>query len=148
MKLCLKAQTLINKTEVIMTFLDSFKTCLKKTLTISGRASRSEFWGFQLADILGVFVLSMLIGIASQINETLGLLFGFFAGIALLIAGIALFTATIRRFHDIDKSGWFVLLFWLLSCIPFVGFIAMIFCIVFLCKKGTEGDNRFGAQPE
>lgn len=74
MKLCLKAQTLINKTEVIMTFLDSFKTCLKKTLTISGRASRSEFWWFQLADILGVFVLSMLIGIASQINETLGLL--------------------------------------------------------------------------
>lgn len=69
-----------------MTFLDSFKTCLKKTLTISGRASRSEFWWFQLADILGVFVLSMLIGIASQINETLGLLFGFFAGIALLIA--------------------------------------------------------------
>lgn len=42
-----------------MTFLDSVNTCLKKTLTISGRASRSEFWWFQLS----FFVIGLIVGL-------------------------------------------------------------------------------------
>lgn len=42
-----------------MTFLDSVKTCIKKTLTISGRASRSEFWWFQLS----FFVIGLIVGL-------------------------------------------------------------------------------------
>lgn len=43
---------------------------------------------------------------------------------------------TVRRLHDTDKSGWWMLI----SLIPIVGLIL----IIFLVKKGTEGENRFG----
>ncbi len=46
----------------------------------------------------------------------------------------------VRRLHDIDKSGWNI--FWFI--IPFVGFILMI---VWYCRRGTVGDNRFGPDP-
>ena len=49
-------------------------------------------------------------------------------------------TVSIRRFHDINKSGWFVLL----NFIPFVGWIIVL---AMLAGKGTEGKNRFGEYP-
>ena len=47
---------------------------------------------------------------------------------------------TIRRFHDLDKSGWWMLTF----LIPIVGLILMIF---WFTQKGTAGENRFGPDP-
>jgi uncharacterized membrane protein YhaH (DUF805 family) len=47
----------------------------------------------------------------------------------------------VRRFHDQDKSGWFVLL----SLIPFLGAIIVL---VFMFIEGTKGPNRFGADPK
>ena len=58
-----------------MTFLDSVNTCLKKTLTISGRASRSEFWWFQLS----FFVIGLIVGLivaALGADSTLALIIG------------------------------------------------------------------------
>ena len=55
----------------------------------------------------------------------------------LLIPGIS---AGVRRLHDRDKSGWFILI----SFIPIVG---TIFLLVMLAEKGTEGKNRFGKYP-
>ncbi len=46
----------------------------------------------------------------------------------------------VRRLHDIDKSGWNILWF----IIPLVGFILTI---VWYCRRGTVGDNRFGPDP-
>jgi uncharacterized membrane protein YhaH (DUF805 family) len=43
----------------------------------------------------------------------------------------------VRRLHDTDRSGWWLLMFLL----PLVGFIVLI---VFLCQRGTQGQNRFG----
>lgn len=130
-----------------MTFLDSVKTCLKKTLTISGRASRSEFWWFQLSffvvGLIGVLLVSAL-GMDSSLTPIiLGLI-----GIYSFVGAIASFTAGIRRLHDTNRSGWLVLVFWLLGMIPFVNFISWIVYIVFICQAGTQGDNRFGSQPE
>ena len=48
--------------------------------------------------------------------------------------------ATVRRLHDIDKSGWYILI----GLIPILGWIYMI---VILSRKGTNGSNRFGEQP-
>ena len=46
----------------------------------------------------------------------------------------------VRRLHDIGKSGWF---YWIIL-IPFVGAILMI---IWVCKKGTEGENEYGSDP-
>ncbi len=134
-------------TEVTMTFLDSIKTCLKKTLTISGRASRSEFWWFQLSFFV-IGIIAALLIVAVGVGSTLASLISIIFAIYIIVASIASFTAGIRRLHDTNRSGWLVLLFWILACIPFVDIISMIVYIVFLCQKGTDGDNRFGAQPE
>ncbi len=130
-----------------MTFLDSIKTCLKKTLTISGRASRSEFWWFQLSFfVIGIIavLLILAVGVGSTLASLISIIFVIYA----IVASIASFTAGIRRLHDTNRSGWLVLVFWILACIPFVDFISTIVYIVFLCQKGTEGENRFGAKPE
>lgn len=130
-----------------MTFLDSVKTCLKKTLTISGRASRSEFWWFQLS----FFVISLIVGLivaALGADSTLALIIGIIFALYVIVGSIASFTAGIRSLHDTNRSGWLVLIFWLLGMIPFVNFISWIVYIVFICQAGTPGDNRFGPQPE
>ena len=57
-----------------------------------------------------------------------------------LISFFPLIAVGARRLHDIDKSGWFVLI----SFIPFIGWIIMI---AMLAGKGTEGKNRFGDYP-
>jgi len=67
-------------------------------------------------------------------------------GIVLLILlYLALFipwlAVQVRRFHDQDMSGWFVLL----QFIPYVGGLIML---VFMCIDGTPGPNRFGADPK
>ncbi len=54
--------------------------------------------------------------------------------LALILPSIAV---GIRRLHDQDKSGWFILM----GFIPFVGGIILI---VFFCLPSTPGDNRYG----
>lgn len=58
--------------------------------------------------------------------------------LAILIPSIAV---QVRRFHDQDKSGWFVLL----ALIPFLGGLVVL---VFMCLEGTRGPNRFGPDPK
>jgi uncharacterized membrane protein YhaH (DUF805 family) len=53
----------------------------------------------------------------------------------------------VRRFHDIDMSGWWVLGFSILNAIPYLGVISALVMLYFLIKKGTSGDNRFGSDP-
>ncbi|HZG46474.1 MAG TPA: DUF805 domain-containing protein, partial [Allosphingosinicella sp.] len=59
-------------------------------------------------------------------------------GLLVFIPNLAV---TIRRLHDQDKSGWFVLL----ALIPLVGPIILL---VFYCIEGTRGPNRFGPDPK
>jgi uncharacterized membrane protein YhaH (DUF805 family) len=47
---------------------------------------------------------------------------------------------TVRRLHDTDSSGWWILL----GLIPLIG---MVVLIVWWCQKGSRGYNRFGADP-
>ena len=81
-------------------------------------------------------------------DSTLALIIGIIFALYVIVGSIASFTAGIRRLHDTNRSGWLVLVFWLLGMIPFVNFISWIVYIVFICQAGTPGDNRFGPQPE
>jgi len=95
---------------------------------------RSEFWFW--------FLFAVLVTIATQFldgflfDQQFGLLSGI-AALALFLPGLAV---SVRRLHDRDKSGWFILLYF----IPLVGFIILL---IWYCTRGTVGPNRFGPDP-
>jgi uncharacterized membrane protein YhaH (DUF805 family) len=109
-----------------MDFQQAVRTCLqKKYADFSGRAGRSEFWWFFLAQFLIMLVASMLGDIISAI-----------AALALLLPGIAVGA---RRLHDIGKSGWFLLL----GFIPFIGFLVLLYFFV----QPSGPANAWGTGP-
>ncbi len=127
-----------------MTFRESIETCLiKKFLTIKGRASRSEFWYFFLFSIIVSIILVFAGGIAFTQSNTAGIAIFSLLGIYWLGAFIPSITVSIRRFHDLDKSGFWYLIVFFLGLIPLVGFISSIGMLIYFASKGTEGNNRF-----
>lgn len=115
-----------------MTFTDAIKTCFNKYADFSGRATRSEYWWFQLFFMLVYIALVILTGTISEMFAVLILVFALGVFIPALAVGV-------RRLHDIDKSGWWLLL----GLVPFIGLLL----IYFLAIAGTPGDNRFGPNP-
>ena len=112
-----------------MNFVQSIQTCYKKFFDFSGRASKSEYWWFQLYIII-------IYGMTFVFQGDLVLVFSI-----LVIANIIpLYAAGVRRLHDTDKSGWMVLI----SVIPLIG----LYIIVLLIADGTKGKNRFGPKPK
>jgi len=113
---------------------------LKRYADFSGRSRRKEYWMF----VLGIFIAAIVLSIVEGILGLSGMVGGVYGPLttilllAVIIPGIAV---QVRRFHDQDKSGWFVLL----ALIPFVGSIAVL---VFMCLEGTKGPNRFGPDPK
>lgn len=115
-----------------MGFGAAVSTCLSKYATFSGRARRSEFWWFYLFYVVAAFAGAAIDAVAGTDP-----LFYLVALLAFLLPGIAV---SIRRLHDLDKSGWFYLVF----LIPLIGFILMI---VFYVQEGTTGANEYGPDP-
>ena len=114
-----------------MTFGESVSTCFKKCFVIQGRASKSEFWWFQLLWSASIFIMFIFEGSESVIY--------FFIGIIVIIF-IPLLTVGIRRLHDTGKSGFNY--FW--SLVPFIGSLIVL---AFMLGDGTKGRNQYGANP-
>ena len=112
-----------------MNFIESIQTCYKKFFDFSGRASKSEYWWFQLYNAI-IYVLTFVF------QGDLTLLFS----ILIIVNIIPIWAAAVRRVHDSDKSGWMVLI----SVIPIIG----LYVIVLLIQDGSKGKNRFGAKPK
>lgn len=119
----------------------------------SGRSCRSEYWMFALLQIISILVFLLILGVSGafdseNINDSAGtVIMGIFVLVylvAFLIPGLAV---TVRRWHDLDQSGWFVLLFAVLGAIPFVGILASLGNIIWFCLRGTEGTNKYGDDP-
>ena len=107
-----------------MDFQTAVKTCLtQKYFDFNGRASRSEFWWFFLAQLI-VFLISSVV-----------------ASVLYLVAVVALFLpglgASVRRLHDIGKSGWWILV----GFIPLIGWIILIYWAV---QPGEPNANAYG----
>ena len=130
---------------------EAVRTCLNKYVTFSGRAPRSEYWFFALFIFLVALVLGGIgaatIDYAAQQPTTLS--YVFFGALGIFYLGIFLpsISVLVRRFHDRNLSGWWVLGLILLGAVPFVGFLASIASFVITVLKGTDGDNRFGPDP-
>ena len=112
-----------------MSFMDSTKTCVQKSFTIEGRASRSEYWFFYLFLIIAQIGLGVVDGVAGT-------------PLSLLVLALipAIICVSIRRMHDVGKSGWLLLI----ALIPLVNLILLYW---FIFDGGQPHANHFGAVP-
>jgi uncharacterized membrane protein YhaH (DUF805 family) len=118
-----------------MNFPQAAATCFRKYAVFSGRASRSEYWYFILFYFLGGIAASIVDEIFRP--EANLRLFESIFDLAMLFPVLAV---EIRRLHDVDRSGW-----WILINITIIGAIFPL--LVWKCRQGTTGPNRFGDDP-
>ncbi|WP_416952616.1 DUF805 domain-containing protein [Nocardioides sp. T5] len=122
-----------------MDFMTAVRTCLSKYVDFSGRARRSEYWYFAL--------FSFLVNLAATlVDNVLGTDYdrATSGGLIQTVASLALFLPSlavgIRRLHDTDRSGWWILI----GLIPIIGWILLI---VWFCTD-SKPDNAYGPNPK
>lgn len=98
-----------------MSFIESIQSGFSKAFDAKGRAVRSEYWYFILFNLLASTI-------AGMVSKSVG-------DIADVILFIPTLTVAIRRMHDVNKSGWFIL-------VP-------LYNLYLLVQPGNEGPNRF-----
>jgi len=114
-----------------MGFTEAIASGFHNYVNFSGRAARSEFWYWTLFAVLVSIVTSVIDYVlfpnsgVSPLNSL--------AGLALFLPGLAV---SIRRLHDLDRTGW-----WFLLVFTIIGAIVLL---VWYCMRGTIGPNRFG----
>lgn len=116
-----------------------FLYCLQHYADFTGRARRSEYWYFVLFN----FIVSILIGlslgvIAGLLNMPALVYLAYLWSLAVFIPSLAV---SVRRLHDIGRSGWWLLL----SLIPLVGAIILI---IWHCTDSQPGTNQYGPNPK
>ncbi len=144
-------------------FMEAVKICMtEKYCCFKGRARRSEFWWFFLAEQIVSSVVGTMASIAyfathsirDYINDPLSLLTspGFIiAELVMLALLLPYLGVCVRRLHDTNHSGWWLLVF-LAGVIPIAGILAVVaFLIVFIvwaCQDSDRGENRYGRSPK
>jgi uncharacterized membrane protein YhaH (DUF805 family) len=113
-----------------MNFGQAIQSGFRNYVNFNGRAMRSEYWYWTLFAVLLQLAVEMVTD--GEVSWISGLV-----SLALFLPSLSV---SIRRLHDIDKSGWWFLLWF----VPIVGWIVMIY---WACRKGTDGANRFGPDP-
>jgi uncharacterized membrane protein YhaH (DUF805 family) len=151
---------------------------LRRYAQFSGRSQRKEYWMFALLNIIASIILSLLdtaLGLGGHVNDYATQSAGGFAAgaygrggllssiwsLAILLPSLAV---AVRRLHDIDRSGWWLLApvlpillgviltfasaFLLGGLLMLAGGISAIVLLVWACMDGTRGPNRFGPDPK
>ncbi|MGH6644876.1 MAG: DUF805 domain-containing protein [Bradyrhizobium sp.] len=128
-------------------------TMREKLFSFRGRVTRKDYWLYMLA-MWGAIMLIAIVAVATAESGRQGES-GLWPGVMMLLAilWIALLWPSLaisaKRCHDRDKSGWWMLLWMVLSAIPYVGVLASLWCLVELgFLDGTQGPNRFGPSPK
>lgn len=119
-----------------MTFKEAIISCYRTNYAgFGGRASRSEYWFF----VLSYLLLTMAVALVCALLGGSTLLW-IGIGIVMLAVFFPSLAAQVRRLHDTNASGWWLLLMF----IPYAGGVIMV---VWYCIPGTKGENRFGPDP-
>lgn len=123
-------------------------TALKNYAVFTGRARRKEFWMFALLNFLITicfYVCSLMGAVMEDMGED-GAFIILIASTLLILWNLAalipVIAVTVRRLHDIGKSGWFYLLH-LIPC-----GIGSLILLVFMCMDSQPGDNQYGPNPK
>jgi len=127
-----------------VSFFQSVKNCLENYCNGNGRASRSEYWFFYLFGFLvdgagqfmdNIFHTPIIIHLTYPIDIPLRPI-DFILNAAFVVPFLAV---CVRRLHDFDRKGS-----WLWIGLTIIGIIPLL---VWFCRRGTEGKNRFGKDP-
>ena len=117
---------------------------LKQYADFSGRARRKEYWMFYLFHLIIVFLLVFLMAFSgggfeagSEPNFVVIAILGIYV-LATIIPTVAV---TVRRLHDIGKSGWW----YLINFIPYIGGFVLL---IFACMDSNNGPNEWGENPK
>lgn len=115
------------------------KVVFENYANFNGRARRSEYWYFTLANLIIALVLMV-------IDRTTGMTYGvassgILGSIYSLLVFIPGITAMVRRLHDVGKSGWF----FFINLIPIIGWI---WFFVLMVTAGENGTNNYGPDPK
>ena len=116
-----------------MSFVDALKSVFSQYANFNGRARRSEYWFFYLAYAVVSVVLSVLAQYSSIFSVISAIV-----SLGLLCPSLAV---SVRRLHDIGKSGWY----YLFALIPLVGAIILL---IWFVKDSEPGDNMYGPNPK
>ncbi len=115
-----------------MSFQDALQTCFQhKYIAFTGRASRSEYWWTYLGFVIGSFIAATLDGITGLSLFSLVLIVGGF---------LPLLGVSIRRLHDLGKSGWWLFI----GLIPILGGLLLL---IWYVSDGEPMTNAYGAVP-
>lgn len=119
--------------------MEYFLSAFRNYATFTGRARRSEYWFFYLFYFIFLVlavILDNLLGITIE-DAGIGPLY-FVSILAMIIPGLAV---TVRRLHDVGKSGWF----YFIVLIPIIG---SIWLLVLMATDGKPGRNQYGTNPK
>lgn len=116
-----------------------FLMVLKKYAVFSGRAQRAEYWYYFLFYILIFIGLAIADGVTGSLSAETGM--GLFTSIFALGMLIPSLAVSVRRLHDTNRSGWWVLV----TLIPLIGGIVLL---IFTVQDSTPGENKYGPNPK
>lgn len=129
-----------------MTFANSVVVCLKEYSKFSGRASRSEYWWWQLAIFLIFFIVPLLCALigallctANDASSSLrGVIIGDLAGFVMCLISLMcpILAVTVRRLHDTGHSGWWLFI----TLVPFIGSIWLLVLLLL----SSQDENQYG----
>jgi uncharacterized membrane protein YhaH (DUF805 family) len=115
-----------------VTFAEAVRSGFDHYVKFDGRASRPAFWWW--------FLFGILVGIGAAIIDAIIGSFGVVSGLAGLALLLPNLSVAIRRLHDTDHTGWWVLI----GLIPIIGFIVLL---IFYLRQSDPGENRYGPPP-
>ena len=141
-----------------MSFFDAVASAFKGYFDFSGRSSRSEFWWFFLfCVLLYMLTFSLSINELDQFyeydpEEFLSNSLNSWFGLAFILTLMPSISISVRRFHDINMSGWWYvalqiapsLLSQLMLIFSFISFMTLFIFLYFMCVEGG-GDNQYGS---
>lgn len=114
-----------------MTFQESITKCFRNYANFQGRASRSEYWWFYLFNVLVSYGVTIFTTLTMGFDA--GAAFSLIVSLVFLLPALAVF---VRRLHDRNRSGW-----WILIIITIIGIIPLFYWMV---SKGSKEANEYG----
>jgi len=126
--------------EHVMPFMDSIGNVFRNFVNFSDRASRSEYWWFQLFFLVALATADFIDVMMGDLAEVSYNFFGTIVFLGLIIPNLAV---TVRRLHDLGHSGWFILLVF----IPCLGSIFGLVILVLMVLDGQSQINDYGTVP-